>query len=131
MEPIKDLLPDAGKAMSGSSGSRSSASHALRLDDKICPHCGRDLEAEWVGFPPALQQRYGKPGEWYYHPCTPECEKKNEQRGRPGSILLRWSRHWQDSSRGRGDERAHPEKAGTLALRDCAGATGQPARSVQ
>jgi DNA replication protein DnaC len=80
MEPIKDLLPDAGKAMSGSLGSRSNASHALRLDDKICPHCGRDLEAEWVEFPPALQQRYGKPGEWYYHPCTPECEKKNEQR---------------------------------------------------
>ncbi len=54
--------------------------HALKLDDKICPHCGRDLEAEWVEFPPALQRKYGKPGEWYYHPCTSECEKKNEQR---------------------------------------------------
>jgi DNA replication protein DnaC len=80
MEPIKNLLPDAEKAMSGSSVSKRNASHALRLDDKICPHCGRDLEAEWVEFPPALQQRYGKPGEWYYHACTPECEKKNEQR---------------------------------------------------
>jgi DNA replication protein DnaC len=80
MEPTKNLLPDAEKAMSGSSASKGNASHALRLDDKICPHCGQDLEAEWVEFPPALQQRYGKPGEWYYNPCTPECEKKNEQR---------------------------------------------------
>jgi DNA replication protein DnaC len=80
MEPIKDLLPDAEKAMSGSSMSRRNTSHALRLDDKICPHCGRDLQVEWVEFPPALQGKYGKPGEWYYHPCTPECEKKNEQR---------------------------------------------------
>ncbi len=31
-------------------------------------------------FPPALQRKYGKPGEWYHHPCTPECEKKNDQR---------------------------------------------------
>ena len=60
--------------------SRRNTSHALRLDDKICPHCGRDLQVEWVEFPPALQGKYGKPGEWYYHPCTPECEKKNEQR---------------------------------------------------
>ncbi len=52
----------------------------LRLDDQVCPHCGRELQAEWVEFPPALQKKYGKPGEWYYHPCTPECEKKNEQR---------------------------------------------------
>ena len=66
--------------MSGSSESRRNTRHALRLDDKVCPHCGRDLEAEWVEFPPALQGKYGKPGEWYYHPCTPECEKKNEQR---------------------------------------------------
>jgi DNA replication protein DnaC len=80
MEPIKDLLPDAGKITGGSSASRKKAQRALRLDDKICPHCGRDLEAEWVEFPPALQRKYGKPGEWYYHPCTPECEKKNERR---------------------------------------------------
>ncbi len=66
--------------MSGSSASRSNARHALKLDDKICPHCGRDLEAEWVEFPPALQRKYDKPGEWYYHPCTPECERKNERR---------------------------------------------------
>ena len=79
MEPIKDLLPDAGKAMSGSSASRREIA-ALRLDDKICPHCGQDLEAEFFEFPPALQRKYGKPGEWYYHPCTPECEKKNERR---------------------------------------------------
>lgn len=31
-------------------------------------------------FPPALQRKYGKPGEWYYNPCTPECEQKNDQR---------------------------------------------------
>jgi DNA replication protein DnaC len=79
MEPIKDLLPDAGKAMSGSSASRRDTP-ALRLDDKICPHCGQDLEAEFFEFPPALQRKYGKPGEWYYHPCAPECEKKNERR---------------------------------------------------
>ena len=65
--------------MSGSSASKGQA-EALRLDDKVCPHCGRELQAEWVEFPPALQGKYGKPGEWYYHPCTPECEKKNDQR---------------------------------------------------
>jgi DNA replication protein DnaC len=81
MERIDGLLPDAGRAMSGSSASKRSArAEALRLDDKICPHCGRELTAEWVEFPPALQSKYGKPGEWYYHPCTPECEKKNDQR---------------------------------------------------
>src|SRR5919206_1484587 len=82
MEPIRDLLPDAGRAMSGSSGSRGSSptNPALRLDDQVCPHCGRELEAEFYEFPPALQSKYGKPGEWYYHPCTPECEKKNERR---------------------------------------------------
>ena len=81
MEPIKDLLPDAGKAMSGSSASRKNAGGpVLRLDDKICPHCGQELEAEFFEFPPSLQRKYGKPGEWYYHPCTSECEKKNERR---------------------------------------------------
>src|ERR687894_246075 len=82
MERIDGLLPDAGRAMSGSSGSRrdSSAGPALRLDDQVCPHCGQELQAEYFEFPPALQHKYGKPGEWYYHPCTPECEKKNERR---------------------------------------------------
>ncbi|MBA2442060.1 MAG: ATP-binding protein [Rubrobacter sp.] len=77
MERIGDLLPDSRKVTSGSSGSRDSA---LRLDDQVCPHCGRGLQAEWVEFPPALQRKFGKMGEWDYHPCTPECEKKNEQR---------------------------------------------------
>ena len=83
MDRIDNLLPDAGKAMSGSSGKRNRqevGAEVLRLDDKICPHCGRELQAEWDEFPPALQKKYGKPGEWYYHPCTPECEKKNERR---------------------------------------------------
>jgi DNA replication protein DnaC len=82
MERIDGLLPDAGKAMSGSSGSRGSSptGPALRLDDQVCPHCGQELQAEYFEFPPALKHKYGKPGEWYYHPCTPECEKKNEQR---------------------------------------------------
>ncbi len=67
--------------MSGSSASkRTPAGTSLRLDDQVCPHCGRELTAEFFEFPPALQRKYGKPGEWYYHPCTPECEKKNEQR---------------------------------------------------
>src|SRR3712207_5583992 len=73
--------------MSGSSAKRSRGGtkdevtvEVLRLDDQVCPHCGRELQAEWDEFPPALQKKYGKPGEWYYHPCTPECEKKNEQR---------------------------------------------------
>lgn len=66
--------------MSGSSGSKGRPAEALRLDDEICPHCGRELEAEWVEFPPALQRKYGKPGEWYYPRCTEECEKKNDQR---------------------------------------------------
>jgi len=67
--------------MSGSSASkRTPAGTSLRLDDQVCPHCGRELTAEFFEFPPALQRKYGKPGEWYYHPCTPECEKKNERR---------------------------------------------------
>jgi DNA replication protein DnaC len=82
MEPIKDLLPDAGRVMSGSSASKGSSpgGPALRLDDQICPHCGRELQAEFVNFPPGLQRKYQKNGEWYYYPCTLECEKKNEQR---------------------------------------------------
>jgi DNA replication protein DnaC len=81
MERIDNLLPDAGRAMSGSSASKGrDQAETLRLDDKVCPHCGRELQAEWVEFPPALQRKYGKPGEWYYHPCTPECERKNDQR---------------------------------------------------
>lgn len=72
--------------MSGSSGSKNRGpgapanSEVLRLDDEVCGFCGRALEAEWVEFPPALQQKFGKSGQWDYHPCTPECEKKNEQR---------------------------------------------------
>jgi DNA replication protein DnaC len=82
MERIDGLLPDAGRAMSGSSGSRGSSptGSALRLDDQVCPHCGQELQAEFFEFPPALQHKYGKSGEWYYHPCAPECEKKNERR---------------------------------------------------
>jgi DNA replication protein DnaC len=81
MERIDGMLPDAEKITSGSSGSRGGAqAETLKLDDKVCPHCGRELQAEWVEFPPALQRKYGKPGEWYYHPCTPECERKNDQR---------------------------------------------------
>ena len=67
--------------MSGSSANKGRAqAETLRLDDKVCPHCGRELQAEWVEFPPTLQSKYGKSGEWYYHPCTPECEKRNDQR---------------------------------------------------
>ena len=82
MERIDGLLPDARRAMSGSSGSRGSSATgpALRLDDQVCAHCGQELQAEFFEFPPALQHKYGKSGEWYYHPCTPECEKKNERR---------------------------------------------------
>ncbi|HVF02014.1 MAG TPA: AFG1/ZapE family ATPase [Rubrobacteraceae bacterium] len=82
MERIGDLLPEAGRITTGSSASRktSSTGPALRLDDQICPHCGRELEAEFFEFPPALQRKYGRNGEWYYHPCTPECEQKNERR---------------------------------------------------
>src|ERR687885_1988142 len=85
MERIGDLLPDAGRITSGSSVNKTKkvgrdAGHALRLDDRVCSHCGRELEAEFFEFPPALQRKYGKPGEWYYHPCAPECERKNERR---------------------------------------------------
>jgi len=80
MERIDNLLPGGGRATSGSSGNRRRENAALRLDDQICAHCGREIESEWIEFPPALQRKYGKPGEWYYHPCTPDCEKKDEQR---------------------------------------------------
>jgi DNA replication protein DnaC len=83
VERIDGLLPDSRKGTSGSSGSNSSRGKSgpvLRLDDQVCPHCGRELEAQWVEFPPALQRKFEKEGEWDYQPCTPECEKKNEQR---------------------------------------------------
>ena len=80
MERIDNLLPDAGRITAGSSGSRPRRAEALLLDDRVCPHCGRELQAEWVEFPPALQRKFGRPGEWYYHPCTPECERKNERK---------------------------------------------------
>jgi DNA replication protein DnaC len=80
VERIGDLLPDAGRAMSGSSASRREPADVLRLDDRVCAHCGRELAAEFFEFPPALQRKYGKTGEWYYHPCTPECEQKDERR---------------------------------------------------
>jgi len=80
VERIDNLLPGAGKATSGSSGKRGKPAEVLRLDDQICPHCGQELTAEWVEFPPALQKKYAKGGEWYYHPCTPECENKNDRR---------------------------------------------------
>ncbi|WP_119065536.1 ATP-binding protein [Rubrobacter indicoceani] len=82
MERIDRILPQA-KRITGGSGSRGSSKDrddgVLRLDDEVCPHCGRSLEAEYVEFPPALAKKYGKPGEWDYLPCTPECEKKNER----------------------------------------------------
>lgn len=83
MERIDGLLPDVGRVTSGSSASRrargENGPRALRLDDRVCAHCGRELQAEYTEFPPGLQRKYGKMGEWYYHPCTPECERKNDQ----------------------------------------------------
>lgn len=79
MERIDSLLPESRKVTSGSSASnRREANQALRLDDQVCEHCGRELTAEWVEFPPALQRKFGKTGQWDYQPCTPECEAKNE-----------------------------------------------------
>src|SRR5215204_3000072 len=66
--------------MSGSSASRREPADVLRLDDRVCAHCGRELAAEFFEFPPALQRKYNKTWEWYYHPCTPECEQKDERR---------------------------------------------------
>jgi DNA replication protein DnaC len=82
MERIDGLLNSSRKAMSGSSASRKpkEAENALRLGDRICPHCQRELEFEWIEFPPALRRKYGKDGEYYYYPCTPECEQKNDQK---------------------------------------------------
>jgi DNA replication protein DnaC len=51
----------------------------LVIDGELCPHCDRPLTGEWVEFPPALKRKYGKDSVWSYHPCTPECEKKNDQ----------------------------------------------------
>ena len=42
--------------MSGSSVSR--RPQALRLDDRICPHCGREMQAGWDEFPQALLKKY-------------------------------------------------------------------------
>jgi DNA replication protein DnaC len=79
VERIDGILPGAGKAMSGSSANKSRPDETVRLEDRECPHCGRSLEAEWVEFPPSLQSKYGKPGEWSYPRCTEECEQKNDQ----------------------------------------------------
>ncbi|CAN5913261.1 hypothetical protein BH23ACT11_BH23ACT11_17840 [soil metagenome] len=65
--------------MSGSSGNKAAPTEAVKLDVRTCPQCGRELEAEWVEFPPTLREKYGKDGEWYYPRCTEECEKKNDQ----------------------------------------------------
>lgn len=77
MERIDGLLPDVGRVTSGSSASRKQ-SQALQIGE-VCQHCGRELVVEKVDFPPTLRQKYGKDFEWYYHPCTPECEGKNDQ----------------------------------------------------
>lgn len=47
---------------------------------RICPHCGREIPAEWFEFPPALKRRYGKDGEFYFPDCMPECQAKEDRR---------------------------------------------------
>jgi DNA replication protein DnaC len=85
MEHISGQLPDAGKITSGSSVSKNEGNHPDNAQDSFdlygetCRYCDRKLQAEWVEFPPALQRKYGKSGEWYFHPCTAECEKKKDQ----------------------------------------------------
>src|SRR5215217_7768996 len=150
--------------MSGSSGKRNkreAGAEVLRLDDQVCPHCGRGLQAEWDEFPPALQKKYGKPGEWYYHPCTPECEKKNERREwelmrrdarvatlRDRSGLSKRMKGYAldnfDPGLSKNTQKAfakvmdyimgwkdHHQEAGALALRHGARASGQLARGLQ
>ena len=63
----------------GTGGRNGAADNVLALDE-VCPHCNRPLTGEWVDFPPALRQKYGRDRVWYSHPCTPECERKNDQR---------------------------------------------------
>ena len=35
---------------------------------------------EFCEFPPALQRKYGRSGEWFYPQCSPECEAREERR---------------------------------------------------
>ena len=46
----------------------------------VCPHCGAELAGEWVEFPPALQRKYGREGEFYFPSCTPQCRMKADIR---------------------------------------------------
>lgn len=81
MDRIDSLLQDSRKATSGSSRNkrRGGQVETLGIDGEFCPHCGRPLTGEWVEFPPALKEKYGQDKVWSYNPCTPECEKRNDQ----------------------------------------------------
>jgi DNA replication protein DnaC len=52
----------------------------LTSDTRKCPHCGAEISGEWVELPPALKEKYGRDGELWYPPCTPECEQKEDLR---------------------------------------------------
>jgi DNA replication protein DnaC len=47
---------------------------------RYCPHCGTEIAGQWVEFPPALKRKFGREGELWVPPCTPECETVNDLR---------------------------------------------------
>ena len=45
----------------GETEKREAGAEVLRLDDKICPHCGRELQAEWDEFRPPSRRSTASP----------------------------------------------------------------------
>ena len=74
MEPISNILPETTTS-TGSSASRSRTDEA---PERACLHCQTAITAEFCEFPPVLARKYGRSGEWFYPPCSDECERTAE-----------------------------------------------------
>lgn len=82
MEHVATTLPDLA-AGSGDAARGKSASA------RYCPYCGAEIIAEWVEFPEALKGRYGREGEFWFPPCTPECRQEEDLREWEASVRRR------------------------------------------
>jgi DNA replication protein DnaC len=72
MEHVGGLLPDvASEKHLPPSGETAPT--------RECEHCGREITGEWVPFPPALSAKYGRDGQWWFPPCSSECQAADEQ----------------------------------------------------
>lgn len=78
MERIDELLPTMPKTTSSSSASNDPPAGLEAT--RTCPDCGREIAGEWFAFPPALQRKYEREGVFWYPPCIPECQAKENLR---------------------------------------------------